>query len=34
VRGLLCAGCNVGIGHFKERPHALIAAASYVAART
>jgi hypothetical protein len=32
IRGLLCAGCNIGIGHFRERPAALVAAASYVAA--
>jgi hypothetical protein len=32
VRGLLCAGCNLGIGHFGERASALAAAARYVAA--
>jgi 5-methylcytosine-specific restriction endonuclease McrA len=32
IRGLLCAGCNLGIGHFRERPAALVAAAVYVAA--
>lgn len=32
IRGLLCAGCNKGIGHFRERADALVAAARYVAA--
>jgi Autographiviridae endonuclease VII len=32
VRGLLCNGCNLGIGHFKERAGALISAARYVTA--
>lgn len=32
IRGLLCNGCNLGIGHFRERPAALTAAARYVAA--
>ena len=30
VRGLLCMGCNQGIGNFRENPKFLIAAASYV----
>lgn len=34
VRGLLCAGCNLGIGHFRERPEALASAVGYLAART
>lgn len=33
IRGLLCAGCNLGIGHFGERGDALVAAAGYLAAR-
>lgn len=30
VRGLLCDGCNVGIGHFKEDPASLLAAVQYL----
>ena len=30
VRGLLCAGCNLGLGHFRENPSALRAAAIYI----
>lgn len=30
VRGLLCRLCNVGIGHFRERPSALRAAIKYL----
>jgi hypothetical protein len=33
VRGLLCHGCNTGIGMFKENPAALLAAADYVKAK-
>lgn len=32
VRGLLCMGCNQGIGNFRENPKFLIDAASYVIA--
>jgi hypothetical protein len=32
VRALLCLGCNVGIGHFRERPELMRAAASYIEA--
>lgn len=30
VRGLLCRKCNIGIGLFKEDPHLMIKAISYV----
>ncbi|AXH44386.1 endonuclease VII [Arthrobacter phage MargaretKali] len=30
VRGILCWNCNVGLGHFRDDPIALIAAADYV----
>lgn len=30
IRGLLCRGCNSGIGHFKDNPEVLIAAANYL----
>jgi hypothetical protein len=30
VRGLLCHNCNVGLGHFKDNPQAMLAAASYL----
>jgi hypothetical protein len=29
-RALLCANCNVGLGHFKDNPEALRAAAKYL----
>jgi hypothetical protein len=30
VRGLLCRGCNIGLGHFKDSPAVCEAAASYL----
>lgn len=30
VRGLLCNGCNQGLGHFRDRPDLLKAAADYL----
>lgn len=30
VRGILCSGCNLGLGHFKENREALLAAAAYL----
>lgn len=30
VRALLCSGCNVGLGQFRDNPAALRAAADYV----
>lgn len=30
IRGLLCASCNKGIGHFNDSPSVLIAAANYL----
>lgn len=31
IRGLLCAGCNIGIGLFKDDPNLILAAAAYLA---
>jgi hypothetical protein len=30
VRALLCAGCNKGIGHFRDHPELLVAAIAYL----
>lgn len=30
IRGLLCKQCNLGLGHFRDRPEILRAAASYL----
>lgn len=30
VRGLLCAGCNLGLGHFRENKKILLAAIMYL----
>lgn len=30
VRGLLCASCNVGIGHFRDNPMLLLSAFGYL----
>jgi hypothetical protein len=32
IRGLLCPGCNLGIGHFRDDPAALRSAAAYIEA--
>lgn len=32
VRGLLCPGCNLGLGHFRDSPEALRNAALYLEA--
>ena len=31
-RGLLCRGCNIGLGHFEDRPERLRQAADYLEA--
>ena len=33
VRGGLCQPCNIGLGHFKDSPHLLEAAANYIKRR-
>lgn len=33
IRGMLCPTCNAGLGHFKDDPVLLIAAAEYVSRR-
>ena len=30
IRGLLCYGCNVGIGHLRDNPSICLAAAEYL----
>jgi len=34
IRALLCNGCNAGLGHFKNNPFVLIAAAQYLTIRS
>ena len=34
IRGLLCQGCNTGIGKFRDSPERLIAAARYLQEQT
>lgn len=33
IRGLLCQGCNLGLGHFKDNELALLNAAKYLNAK-
>ena len=30
IRGLLCSGCNLGLGHFRDNPFVLRLAATYI----
>lgn len=30
IRGILCSGCNVGLGHFREDPAIMAAAVAYL----
>lgn len=32
IRGLLCEGCNLGLGHFKDNPEILARAIAYLSA--
>ena len=34
VRGLLCSGCNTGLGMFKDHPDILLEAANYIVRHT
>lgn len=33
LRGVLCHRCNIGLGHFGDNPHTLMAAATYLLTR-
>lgn len=33
IRGILCNGCNLGLGHFDDSPDKLMSAAAYLLAR-